>query len=267
MVGEGKSPSFSVLLCVNRGNPWLAKAIKSVLEQDDPDFELLIAANACTDELWERLQTLAATDSRIRLFRSNVGQLAFNLNFLADQTRCDYLVRMDADDISEPHRVRTLRLALMREPVDVLGSAVILIDGDDREVGMMLLPETAADIKNAILSRTAFCHPAVAIRRLFLLEMRGYLGGFMSEDTDLWIRALRAGATLKNLPAPLLRYRIHDDQSIASRQGYAEVASHWLREFLLVPSWYTFRGFIMALTKAICAPMLPGARRYRRSKS
>lgn len=266
MLCEGKNPSFAVLLCVNRDNPWLEKAIKSILEQDSPDFEFLIAANACTDELWEHLQTIAASDSRIRLFRSEVGQLAFNLNFLADQTRCDYLVRMDADDVSEPQRLRTLRFSLLREPVDVLGSAVILIDGDDREIGMMRLPETAANIKSAILSRTVFCHPAVALRRQFLLDMRGYLGGFLSEDTDLWMRAIRAGATMKNLPDPLLRYRIHENQSIASRQGYAEVASHWLRELLLAPSWYTFRGFTLALAKSLFSPMLPSVRRYRRSK-
>lgn len=264
-VGDGESLSFAVLLCVNRDNPWLSKAIRSVLDQDDPDFEFLIAANACTDELWGGLQTIAALDARIRLFRSEIGQLAFNLNFLADQTRCDYLVRMDADDISEPHRLRTLRLALKREPVDVLGSAVILIDGDDREVGAMRLPETAADIKRALLSRTAFCHPSVVLRRQFLLSMRGYMGGFVSEDTDLWLRALRVRAAMKNLPIPLLRYRIHEYQSIVSRQGYAEVASHWLRELLLAPSWYTFRGFTLALVKSLFAPILPGVRRYRRS--
>ena len=266
-VGEGKRPSFAVLLCVHRDNPWLEEAIRSVLEQDDPDFEFLIAANACTDELWEHLQTIAAPDARVRLFRSGIGQLAFNLNLLANLTCSDYLVRMDADDVSEPHRLRTLRLALGREPVDVLGSAVILIDGEGCEVGTMRLPETAADIGSALLTRTAFCHPAVALRRQFLLDMRGYLGGFVSEDTDLWLRAKRRGASMRNLPDALLRYRIHENQSIASRLGYAEVASHWLREFLIAPSWYTFRGFAIAIAKSLLFPLLPGVRRHRKSKA
>lgn len=266
-VGEDKRPSFAVLFCVHRDNPWLEEAIRSVLEQDDPDFEFLIAANACTDELWEHLHAIAAPDARVRLFRSGIGQLAFNLNLLANQTRCDYLVRMDADDVSEPHRLRTLRNALAREPVDVLGSAVILIDGEGREVGTMRLPETAADIRCALLTRTSFCHPAVALRRQFLLDMRGYLGGFVSEDTDLWLRALRKGASMRNLPDALLRYRIHENQSIASRVGYAEVASHWLREFLIAPSWYTFCGFAIAIAKYLLVPLLPGVRRYRKSKA
>lgn len=266
MVNDNKKLSLAVLLCVNRNNPWLAEAIRSILEQDDPDFEFLIAANACPDKLWEYLQTIAASDARIRLVRNEVGQLAFNLNFLANQTRCDYLVRMDADDISEPHRLRTLRLALAREPADVLGSAVTLINGEGHEIGTMRLPETSDAIKNALLTRTAFCHPAVALRRQFLLDMRGYLGGLVSEDTDLWLRALRNGANLRNLPDTLLKYRIHEKQSIASRTGYAEVAGHWLRELLITPNWYTIRGFSVALAKALLAPILPGMRRYQKPK-
>lgn len=263
---SNSSVFFSVILCVNKDQPWLPEALESVLLQSDSDFEFLIAANACSDELWRKLVSISESDLRIRLFRSDVGQLSFNLNLLADKAHGEYLVRMDADDVCEASRLRTLRLALAREPIDILGSAVTLIDGEGREIGAMQLPKTAIDIKRALLTRTVFCHPAVAIRRQFLLDIRGYLGGYVSEDTDLWLRALRAGASMKNLPDPLLRYRIHENQSIASRLGYAEVASHWLRELLIAPSWYTLRGFGVALFKAIVAPILPGIRSYRTIK-
>lgn len=262
----GNPITFSVVMCVNRDQSWLSEAIESILSQDDSDFEFLIAANACNDELWNKLHLFGRNDSRIRIFRSDIGQLSFNLNLLADKAHGEYLVRMDADDVSEPNRLRTLRLALARRQFDILGSAVILIDGEGREIGAMHLPETEIAIKRALLTRTAFCHPAVAIRRQFLLGMRGYLGGYVSEDTDLWLRALRAGASMQNLQIPLLRYRVHGGQSIASRLGYAEVASHWLRELLITPSCYATRGFVVALFKAIFAPMLPGIRRYRRVK-
>lgn len=256
---------LSVILCINKPNPWWQEAFDSVLAQSDPEFEFLVAANACSDEFWECLQDKAKGDPRIKLFRTKIGQLAFNLNFLADKAGGDYLVRMDADDVCEPHRIATLRRALQDIDVDILGSSVTLIDEDGVAVGFMDFPCSQEGIKLALRSRTAFCHPAVTFRRQFLLDMRGYLGGFVSEDTDLWLRALRAGAKMKNLPEHLLRYRIHKNQSINSCQGYAEVASHWLREMLLSPSLYTFTGFLIALTKALCAPMLPGVRRYRTS--
>lgn len=267
IVEPRNQPSLSVILCVNRSNPWLLEAINSVLAQDDPDFEFLIGANACNDDLWLQLQKVATTDNRVRLIRSSIGQLAFNLNLLADKAVGEYLVRMDADDICEPHRLRTIRQALAENPVDILGSAALLIDGNGHPVGHLAVPETSEAIFRTLATRTVFCHPTVALRRKFLLEMRGYLGGFVSEDTDLWLRARRAGAKVHNLPQPLLRYRVHSHQTIATRTGYAEVAGHWLREFLLAPSWYNARGFAIALGKALFSPLLPGIKRYQQKLS
>jgi len=237
--------------------------LDSVLRQDDANFEFLIAANACTDDLWEILQSFAQRDPRVKVFRTCIGQLSFNLNFLADQAVGEYLVRMDADDWCEPYRLSTLRRELETDPVDILGSSVLLIDDAGSPIGRMDLPGSRDEIVKALPTHTAFCHPAVAIRRQFLLDMRGYLGGFYSEDTEFWLRAKRAGATMKNLPDLLLRYRVHSHQSIASRAGYAEVSAHWLKELLISPSWYNLRGFGVAFMKSVFVRFLPGIRRYK----
>lgn len=256
-------PSLSVILCVNRSNPWLQEAIDSVLDQSDTDFEFLIAANACTDEFWDELQVIALRDQKIRLIRTGIAQLAFNLNLLADQASGEYLVRMDADDVCEKSRIATLRMHLATHPLDILGSAVRLIDAEGRPVGVMTFPVTQDEIVRAMKSRTVFCHPAVVIRRQFLLDIRGYLGGYYSEDTDLWLRARRNAARMGNLPDVLLSYRIHESQSISGGSGYAEVSAHWLRELLLQPGWYTLQGTIIALMKAICRRLLPGSAMYK----
>lgn len=255
-------PVFSVILCVNRTQAWLAEAIRSVLQQSDQDFEFLIAANACDDALWSELLELVDGDRRVLMIRSDLGQLAYNLNRLADMARGDYLVRMDADDVCEVDRLAALRAELARAPVDILGSAVTLIDESGHVVGRMDLPATADAIKQQLAVRTVFCHPAIAIRRQFLLDMRGYLGGFYSEDTDLWLRAIRMNARMKNLAEPLLRYRVHGNQSISAGRGYAEVAGHWMRELLLSPNWFYLKGLMLAVVKCVFRKRLSGARRY-----
>ena len=252
----------SVLLCVHASNPWLPAAIASILNQTHRQFEFLIAANACSDDLWNELHQLVGSDHRVRLFRTEIAQLSFNLNLLANYARGEYLIRMDADDLSEPNRLEILCQELMREPVDILGSAVTLIDGSDQVIGRMDFPLSKHEIRRRLCFRTVFCHPAVVIRRSFLLSQRGYLGGFSSEDTDLWLRAVRAGASMRNLSIPLLRYRVHAAQSISSGGGYAEVVGHWAREFALSPGWYQFKGLVVALIKALFRKRLPGARHY-----
>lgn len=259
----GNRPSLSVVLCVNRTNPYLAQAVGSVLAQEDDDFEFLIAANACNDDLVGELHSLVDGDSRVKIFRTAIGQLAFNLNYLTDQACGDYLVRMDSDDMCEPNRLGVLRQSLAENPVDVLGSWASLINSEGRAVGEFRLPIEHSEIVRKLPFGTVFCHPTVAIRRKFLLDVRGYLGGFVSEDMDLWLRGVRQGASFRNIPTCLLRYRVHSAQSSGSRRGYAEVAGHWLRELLSAPSWYHAQGFFVALIKSLLVPLLALVRSRR----
>ncbi len=259
-------PSLSVVMCVNRGNPFLAQAVASVLSQDDCDFEFLIAANACSDALIAELNSLVSNDARVCIFRTAIGQLAFNLNYLADLAKGDYLVRMDSDDICEPNRLAVLRQSLAEHPVDVLGSWANKINDEGLFIEQFRLPVNHAEIVRKLPYGTVFCHPTVAIRRGFLLGLHGYLGGFVSEDTDLWLRAVRQGGTFRNVPAYLLSYRVHSGQSSGSRRGYAEVAGHWLRELLTVPSWYVTKGFAIAMLKCLFVPLL-AARHSRKFSS
>jgi glycosyltransferase involved in cell wall biosynthesis len=256
-------PTLTVLLCVHRLHGWLAEAVASVLAQDDPNFEFIVVANACGDDLVQELQRLCGQDPRVRLLRTGIGQLAYNLNHGADAARGEYLVRMDADDVCEPGRVRLLRQALAGRDVDLLGSAVTLIDEHGTPVGAVDYPLSHADILGAMPLRTVLCHPAVAIRRDLLLRLGGYGGGLASEDLDLWLRARRHGAVFRNVPDRLLRYRVHAGQSTAGRLGYAEAAGYWLRELLIAPSLFTLRGLLGSCTKRLVAPWLQHRRRTR----
>jgi glycosyltransferase involved in cell wall biosynthesis len=251
----------SVIFCVNRSNPFLKTAIESVLDQTFQDFEFLIGANACPDSLMEELVMLCRGDRRVRLFRTSLPQLPFTLNFLIEQSQSEWLVRMDADDVCEPHRLARLVAAMSPHGPDVIGSWATLINEHDAVVGYFKPPTTSVDIRRSLLLSSQIYHPTVAFRRSFWLHMRGYLGGFVSEDFDLWLRAVQQGARIVNLAEPLLRYRVHSGQVSRSRLGYAEVAAHWYREFLMQPSGYTFIGLSIATAKAILIPL---RNRFRR---
>ena len=246
--------TLSVLFCVNRSNPHLHAAINSVLNQTHGEFEFLIGANACSDEFFQEL-TAFEQDPRVRLFRTRMPQLAFTLNYLAEQAKGDWFIRMDADDLCEPHRFERLLNFIATGEHDVIGSWATLIDAEDRVIGQFMPPGDPAGIRRKLLFSNPIAHPTVAFSRDFLLKMRGYLGGFVSEDLDLWMRAIRSGARLKNIEEPLLRYRMHDGQVSRSRLGYAEAASHWHRELLVSPSLYALLGWLIAATKAIAMPL------------
>jgi len=243
---------FTVIYCVNKSSPFLQASIDSILSQTHSSFHFLISANACSDELLVELEKYTLGDQRVRVIRSDVPQLSYNLNLLLDHARTEWVVRMDADDVSEAHRLERIAHHISNNPeVDVWGSWTTIIDEDGLETGVFSPHTSTAAIKGAFPYSNQICHPSVAFRRSFWLKMRGYLGGFVSEDYDLWLRALNAGVEIRNIPEPLLRYRVHGNQVSGTRRGYAEVAGHWFRELLNKPSIFNLKGWIVSSVKAV----------------
>lgn len=245
---------ISVIFGVNKTNPHLKAAIYSILTQSHRDFEFLICANACTDAFFEELQEYTA-DPRVKLFRTQLPQFSFTLNYLIEQALGELLVRMDADDISEPHRLERLLAAANESRADVIGSWATLIDENDAVLGHLTPPSDVVGVRRHLLYSSPVIHPTVAFRKKFWIESKGYLGGFVSEDFDLWLRALSRGAIIINTPQYLFRYRMHSAQVSRSRLGYAETAAYWYRELLVAPSFYNAAGWIVSTAKAIGMPL------------
>ena len=103
---------FSVVVPVYNAGEWLAPCIDSVLEQTDPDFELLLVDDGSTDSSGAVCDEYAARDARIRVFhQANAGQLSARVTGLK-QRRGEYCVFLDADDTLVPHALETLRRAV-----------------------------------------------------------------------------------------------------------------------------------------------------------
>lgn len=230
---------FTVLLCVHDDNPFLDAAIKSVLNQSFQDFEFIIVSNNCTDELYTKL--LSYNDERIRLFRTKIGQLCFNLNFGLNLARGEYIVRMDSDDICYSDRIYHC-IKYIDSGVDVVAYSADYIDETGNIIG-------EAISGGSILLKNPIIHPACIIKRESLLGIRGYSGGFQSEDYDLWIRMFKSNFTFKFEKNKVLGYRIRDGQTKGNTLPYCEVSSYFMREFLLSLNLKYLLGFVVSFIK------------------
>lgn len=99
-----KTPKVSVIMPVYNGIRFLDRAIKSILDQTEKDFEFIIIDDGSTEPVWDKIRSY--TDSRIQAYRTveNKG-LTFRLNQCLQMAKGDYIVRMDADDVSLPTRI------------------------------------------------------------------------------------------------------------------------------------------------------------------
>lgn len=247
---------FSVVLCVNKKIPYLETALNSILDQEyDSDFEFLIIANNCSDELWNYLLDNFTADN-VFLYRTFIGQLSFNLNYGVNLAKGKYIVRMDADDIALPTRLAKMENYIINNNYpDVIGSFVNYIDDEGNFIKYVPQIEGNSGIRNKLPFSNPFIHPSVCIKRETLLSVGGYLGGFQSEDYDLWLRMSRSlDIVFSNIPEVLLNYRITDGQSRGRRLPYSEVASHLLREFLFTRKVKLLSGSVVGIIKAFILP-------------
>ena len=97
-------PKVSIIMSVYNGSEFLSRAIESILEQTEKDFEFIIINDGSTESVHEIINSFS--DPRIRSYRDikNRG-LTVRLNEGLDLAKGDFIVRMDGDDISLPQRI------------------------------------------------------------------------------------------------------------------------------------------------------------------
>jgi len=246
---------ISIVMGVSRFDDYVPIAIDSIFSQTFTDFELIIVANGefCND-IAKNIIERYPIESRLKIIKSHIPQLAHALNIGIDNSIYDYIARMDSDDISFPDRLEKQLFFLIKNKLDVVGSDVQLIDENGIHLGRRTVKK--GNSINAFLPYgSTFVHPTILIKKSVLIQVKGYNAGFNSEDYDLWLRLKRIGVAWNNMEEDLLYYRIHDASSQRKLLGYAECAGYALREFILQKSLNNLVAIFYHMIKVIIRPL------------
>lgn len=230
---------ISVIMGLHRLDHLVYPAIDSILNQSNVELEFIIVANGKDfSQIKDALQKHYANESRIRIYTTPVGQLSHALNIALAHAKYDYVARMDGDDVSHPNRLCKQMEYLLLNKLDMVGSAVCLINEDGVNIGSRSYP-AANKINKLMYFKNCFAHNTVLYKKEVIINARGYNSGFNSEDYDLWLRLRRRRVKWDNMQEELLDYRIHEAASQRNILGYAETAGYMIREFVLSknPIW------------------------------
>lgn len=216
---------FSVLMPVYRADTAerVRRAAESAtVEQERRPAELVLVRDGPVPaqleaELDRLVRELPVPVVRVDLAR-NAG-LAAALGAGLDRCRHDVVARADADDVSYPRRF-AVQLPVIEAGADLVGSAMHEI-GDDEQAPLALrrAPVGERDILSVSRRRNPVSHPTVVFRRPAVQAVGGYEHVPLAEDYWLWVRMLRAGADVRNVPEPLVGYRVSAG-SYARRGGW-----------------------------------------------
>lgn len=251
-------PRVSVVMTVYNDLRFFDAAVDSILGQDFRDLELVIVDDGTGQT--ELFDSVARRDPRIRLVvnPANIGTAAA-ANRGIEASRADIIVRLDADDISEPARIGRLVAALDEDPeIGLVGSAVTLIAEDGRLLHVRVMPLTDVDVRWTILFQCPFYHSTVAFRRSCYEAAGRYRPEeLVSQDHYLWFEML-PHCRMRNLAEPLTRYRMNSQGLTATNAVRPRNRTHRIREALWPRIGLTYDLYDDALARDI-ANFLDGA--------
>lgn len=124
-------PLISVLMPAFNAEKSIRMAVQSLLEQSWRNLEILVVDDCSEDATWSILKDLAASDSRLRIFRNatNVGPYV-SKNIAASQSRGEWITGHDADDWAHPQRLERQWRFCVENNYDTCMSGILRMAAD-----------------------------------------------------------------------------------------------------------------------------------------
>lgn len=174
----------------------IEESVRSVLDQDEKDFELIVSDDCSRDNTWEVLQRIAASDARVRVIRTpkNLG-MAGNANFAASHAKGKYIALLHHDDFYLPTLLRRWADVADRHPNVAFVSNAYGFHGSSR---IDIHPFAEVTPGHVALEKHFFRTWGFPVRGTALIRREAWerVGGMRLQfgllaDVDLWLRLAR----------------------------------------------------------------------------
>ncbi len=226
-------------------------AVESIIHQTYKNWELIVCDDGSNDDSLQMLSDIAERNDKIKVYKNekNLGNpQTRNKLFSLVSEHAKYIAILDSDDSAEASRLEKQVNFLETNPkVDLLGSAVTIIDEYGKEQGVRKYPQSHQEIAKNIMVFDPFAQPAIMIRKS-ALEIVGVYDEQLArcQDYDLFIRFVKAGLQTANLAEPLTKFRIHSNQGKYQNIGCAFKYSFIVRNrHLFSKELFSVKGFLM----------------------
>ena len=212
-----KDFDFALLMSVYKGdNPvHFEEAFNSITSQTLLPNEIILVQDGPVDEALDRaiydfVNNEIANVTLIKL-EKNLGlgsALAEGMKYVT----CDYIARMDSDDISDPSRFETQNSYLKDNPdISVLGSYITEFNPQTQSRRLRKVPTEFKLMKKYIKYRSPLNHVSVIFKKDDVNKAGGYESVLRYEDFYLWSKMIALGLKIANIPLSLVDVRAGDD--------------------------------------------------------
>jgi GT2 family glycosyltransferase len=221
-------PRISIVTPSFQQGRYLARTMRSVINQNYPNLEYVVQDGGSTDGT---LETLERFDDALTFWASepDAGQAdAINRGFT--HTTGDIMAWLNSDDLYLPGALAYVAKYFVDHPeVDVVYGNRRMIDQDDAEIGAWILPKH----DDRILTLVDYVPQETLFWRRSIWDAAG--GRLDADfgyalDWDLLLRFRDAGATIVRLPRFIGAFRVHDEQKTSAQDWLGAEECARLRE-------------------------------------
>jgi glycosyltransferase involved in cell wall biosynthesis len=236
--------SISVVIPAYNRSRFIAETLESVLAQTLQPDEVLVIDDGSTDDTAAIAESFAP---RVRVYRRSNQRQAAARNFGVQQATSEWIAFLDDDDVWEPNKLERQMEELARHPEADLcytGRVLLMQKGDTATFGRVIYAPPAKDIRRALFERCSFFPSCVLIRRSTFLAVNGFDTKFRvcCEDYELWLKLLHSGTKFAACREPLLRYRLHETNTLKDMSWFEDCTRVYRR--LVLPYLPRYTGWI-----------------------
>lgn len=206
------APLVSVVAPCFNAEKYLEEALRSIYEQDYPNFEVIIVDDGSTDNSYAMLEQLQKVHG-FQLYRQQNQGVSAALNFGLRHARGDYVATPDVDDIMLPHSLSVRAAYLDQHPeVGCVGALVIYIDSEGQETKRQNGNRIRQLDFDYLLGNAYVCGAPVSLYRMEALRAAGFYDPEIKvQDFQMTLRIASQGYQIHKLPVLVTRYRRHPD--------------------------------------------------------
>ena len=205
-------PLVSVLMSTYNSETTLERAINSVLNQSYKRIEFLICNDGSTDNTKKILDKYSNLYDQVKIVnnKNNVG-LTKSLNLLIDKSTGEFIARQDADDYSDPERIKEqIRHSINNKFQAVFTRSYNLNKNTSMQKISYLIP-----YRILVNFRNPFVHGTMLINSKIIKKLGGYDESFyFAQDYKLYRDLIDNGIRIKKIRKIL--YYLNTKNNISS---------------------------------------------------
>lgn len=234
-----KTPLVSIIIPVYNGSNYLESAIFSALDQDYPNFEVVVVNDGSKDQ--GKTEKIAKSfGKKIRYFSKPNGGVASALNLAIEKARGEYVSWLSHDDLYYPNKlsVQVKFLGSQTNENVVLYSDFEYLDGNSKYLRTVKMPPVLPENFRMKITTHSFMHGCTMLIPKKCFKEFGKFDEKLKtvQDYDFWFK-IADNYRFTYCPGVLVKSRLHN------QQGTVTMKDTVLRE---VDDLYT--SFVQKLT-------------------